>query len=215
VQHYILNEQEKNRESINSVAGDRVLHELYLWPFADAVNANVASVMCSYNQINGSYACEDDYILNTILKDELGFPGYVVSDWNAQKTTAASANAGLDMSMPGDDFSKDPSKIYWGSKLQSAVSSGQVSQDRLNDMVERILAAWYYVGQDSNFPSETFSAWNGGSGGPNVQDDHKTTARAIARDGIVLLKNEDNILPLNKPSSLAIIGSGKFCVIDA
>lgn len=76
--HYILNEQERNRDTMGSNVNDRVMHELYLWPFADAVNANVASVMCSYNKVNGTYACENDGILNKLLKDELGFQGYVM-----------------------------------------------------------------------------------------------------------------------------------------
>ena len=77
--HYIANEQEHNRDFISSSVADRVMHELYLWPFADAVKANVASVMSSYNKFNGTYACENGGILNTLLKDELAFQGYVVS----------------------------------------------------------------------------------------------------------------------------------------
>lgn len=97
--HYIGNEQEKNRETMSSNIDDRTLHELYLWPFADAVKANVASVMCSYNKLNSTWACENDRILNQLLKNELDFQGYVMTDWNAQHSGAASANAGLDMSM--------------------------------------------------------------------------------------------------------------------
>jgi beta-glucosidase len=92
---------------------DRVMHELYLWPFADAVKANVASVMCSYNKINGTWACENDKIMNGLLKNELNFQGYVVSDWNAQHTTQGSANGGMDMTMPGSDFNKG--NVLWGS----------------------------------------------------------------------------------------------------
>ena len=99
--HYIGNEQEKERDTVNSVIDDRTLHELYLWPFAEAVRANVASVMCSYNKVGGQWACENTQILDTILKKELGYRGYVVTDWDAQHTTSGSANAGLDMTMPG------------------------------------------------------------------------------------------------------------------
>jgi beta-glucosidase len=129
----------------------------------------------------------------------------MLSDWGAQHTTVGSANAGLDMTQPGDGFGDN--KFLWGSALTSAVSSGQVPQSRLDDMVTRILAGWYFVGQDSNYPSVTgWTSWNGGKGGPNVQGDHKNVARAIARDSIVLLKNDNNALPLKKPASLAIIG---------
>jgi beta-glucosidase len=76
------------------------MHELYLWPFYDAIKADVASVMCSYNKVNGTWACENDAILNGLLKGELGFRGHVLSDWNAQHSTVESANTGLDMTMP-------------------------------------------------------------------------------------------------------------------
>lgn len=107
--------------------------------------------------------------------------------------------------MPGDNFGDN--KFLWGTALQSALSSNQVPQSRLDDMVTRILAAWYFTGQDVSYPKVTgWTSWNGGKGGPNVQGDHKTVARAIARDGIVLLKNEGGALPLKKPASLAVVG---------
>jgi beta-glucosidase len=77
--HFIGNEQEKNRQSMSANIPDRAMHELYLWPFADAVKANVGSVMCSYNQVNGSFACENSQIINNLLKGELDFQGFVVS----------------------------------------------------------------------------------------------------------------------------------------
>ena len=77
--HYIGNEQERNRETMSSNIDDRTLHELYLWPFADSVKAGVASFMCSYNKVNGSWACENDKLINGILKGELNFQGYMVS----------------------------------------------------------------------------------------------------------------------------------------
>lgn len=112
----------------------------------------------------------------------------------------------MDMSMPGDNFGDN--KFLWGSALSSALSSNQVPLSRLNDMVTRILASWYLLGQDSNYPTVSgWTSWNGGRGGPNVQGAHKTVARAIARDGIVLLKNTGGALPLKKPVSLAVVGS--------
>lgn len=195
--HFILNEQELNRETLSSSVDDRSMHELYLWPFADAVYAGVASVMCSYNKINGTWACENDGILDGLLKGELGFKGYVMSDWGAQHTTVQSANTGLDMTMPGSDY--NGGTILWGPQLTSVVKSGQVSESRLDDMVTRILAAWYLVGQDSGYPSINIQA--------DVQGSHKTNVRAVARDGIVLLKNTGSILPLSKPSKIALVGS--------
>ncbi|KAK3353923.1 glycoside hydrolase superfamily [Lasiosphaeria hispida] len=196
VKHFIGNEQELNRETMSSTIDDRTIHELYLWPFAEAVHANVASVMCSYNKVNGTWACENDKILNGLLKNELGFPGYVVSDWNAQHTTNGAAIGGLDMTMPGSDY--NGKGILWGGLLNQAVSNNQVSKARLDDMTKRILASWYLLKQDSGYPRINIKA--------NVQGNHKENIRAVARDGIVLLKNS-GILPLKKPTKIAVIGS--------
>jgi beta-glucosidase len=194
--HFIGNEQELNRETITSNIDDRTMHELYLWPFADAVHSNVASVMCSYNKLNGTWACENDKIMNGLLKKELGFQGYVMSDWNAQHTTTGSANGGMDMTMPGSDY--NGKTVLWGPQLNSAVNGGQVAKARLDDMAKRVLAAWYLTGQNSGFPAINLKA--------NVQGNHKDNVRAVARDGIVLLKNT-GVLPLKKPSKIALIGS--------
>ncbi|CAG7924406.1 unnamed protein product [Penicillium olsonii] len=205
--HWLGNEQEHHRETMSSNIGDRATHELYLWPFMNAVKANVASVMCSYNKFNQTWACESDAILNKLLKDELGFKGYVVSDWNAQHTGVNSALAGLDMTMPGSDFNTPRGNIFWDSNLVQAVSNGSVPQSRLDDMVTRILAAWYLLDQDQGYPEVTFSSWDGGKATVDVTADHGSLVRTVARDSIVLLKNEDDILPLQEPQILAIIGS--------
>ncbi|KAK3312130.1 glycoside hydrolase superfamily [Apodospora peruviana] len=194
--HYIGNEQELNRETMSSNIDDRTMHELYLWPFADAVHSEVASVMCSYNKLNSTWACENDRAQNQLLKTELGFQGYVVSDWNAQHTTTGAANGGMDMTMPGSDY--NGKTILWGPQLNSAVNNNQVSKSRLDDMAKRILAAWYFLGQNKGYPGINIKA--------NVQGNHKENVRAVARDGIVLLKN-NGILPLKKPGKIAVIGS--------
>lgn len=221
--HYLLNEQELNRNTMSSNVDDRTLHELYLWPFADAVRANVASVMCSYNKINGSWACENEHAMQKLLKDELGFKGYVMvslsrnlflslyfivlisnvasctkqSDWNAQHTTTGSANAGMDMTMPGSDF--NGGNVLWGPQLNTAVNNNQVARTRLDDMARRVLAAWYLTEQDKGYPPINIRA--------NVQGNHKENVRAVARDGIVLLKNDAGALPFKAPRRLAIVGS--------
>ncbi|OJD36913.1 glycoside hydrolase family 3 protein [Diplodia corticola] len=210
--HYIGNEQELNRTTVSENIDDRAMHELYLWPFADAVRAGPASFMCSYNKLNGTWACENDKALNNLLKEEQGFQGYVMTDWGAHHTTVESANAGLDMSMPGTDYNKTPESLYWGANLTAAVDAGDIAQERLDDMVVRILAAWYALGQDDpDYPPVTFNSWaaEGQRGGfPAPQTQHNEIARAVARDGIVLLKNENGALPLDAAAagSLAIIG---------
>lgn len=198
--HYIVNEQELNRETISSNVGDREMHELYLWPFAEAVHANVASVMCSYNKINGTWACENDAVMTKLLKEELGFPGYVMTDWYATTGTVSGAEAGLDMMMPGANYNNDPGSVWWGPQLKTVVENGTVSLTTIEDKVRRILAAWYLLGQDQGeYPPVNLAA--------NVQGTHKDNVRATARDGIVLLKNDGAILPLKTPKKIAVIGS--------
>ncbi|KAF2873293.1 glycoside hydrolase superfamily [Massariosphaeria phaeospora] len=171
--HYVLNEQEHFRQAlewgtpnaISSNIDDRTLHEIYAWPFADSVRAGVASIMCSYNQVNNSYACQNSKLMNGILKDELGFQGFVQSDWLAQRSGVASALAGLDMTMPGDGLKWADADSLWGPQLTKAVLNGSVPMDRLDDMVTRVVAAWYQLGQDDT------DKWPlpppDGEGGPN------------------------------------------------
>ncbi|KAK7032002.1 glycoside hydrolase family 3 protein [Favolaschia claudopus] len=207
--HYINNEQEHFRDMSSSIVDDRFQHELYALPFLRSVQANVASVMCSYNQINSSFACENDKMLNGVLKTEFGFQGYVVSDWWATHSTL-SINAGLDMTMPGD-VSANSGTSYFGSNLTAAVNSGAVSQTRISDMATRILAAWYLVGQDSGFPAVNFDAWNTGSSfnqHVNVQSNHATLIRQIGAASTVLLKNTNSALPLKAPKTIGIVGNG-------
>ncbi|GJC89550.1 putative beta-glucosidase M [Colletotrichum liriopes] len=120
--HWLLNEQEYRRrvsdlgEAISSNVDDRTLRELYVWPFMDSLKEGAASVMCSYQRANHSYGCQNSKLLNGILKTELGFEGFVVSDWQGQMGGVASANAGLDLVMPDAGF--------WGDKLTEAVNNG-------------------------------------------------------------------------------------------
>ncbi|CAI6091692.1 unnamed protein product [Clonostachys chloroleuca] len=198
LKHYVANEQELNRDSMSSNVDDRTMHEIYLWPYAEAVHAGVAAVMCSYNKLDGTWACENDHYLNGLLKEELAFPGYIMTDWGAQHSTVESANTGLDMSMPGSAWAGD--NVYWGDNLSRAIQSGQVSEERVGDMATRILAAWYKTGQDAGFPSIDLTR--------DVKANHADNVRAVARDGTILLKNEGGILPLSGPLSIAVVGSG-------
>ncbi|KAI8992753.1 beta-glucosidase [Trametes punicea] len=207
--HYINNEQEHFRTQESSNVDDRTEHEVYVHPFMRAVQAGVASVMCSYNLVNGTYACENDRTLNQILKDEIGFQGYVMSDWSAQHSTL-SAVAGLDMSMPGDiTFGSHTS--YFGMNLTDFVENGTIAEARVDDMAERIIAAWYLLGQDKNYPAVSFNAFDTTDPATNahvdVQDDHYQVVREIGAAGTVLLKNVGAALPLKKPRSIAVIGN--------
>ncbi|QSZ36677.1 hypothetical protein DSL72_006558 [Monilinia vaccinii-corymbosi] len=232
IKHFIGNEQEHFRQSyewglpnaLSSNIDDRSLHELYGWPFGDSVKAGVASVMCSYQMVNNSYSCANSKLLNGILKDELGFQGFVQSDWLAQRSGVASALAGLDMTMPGDGLLWANGNSLWGPELSKSVLNGSLPVSRLNDMVTRIVASWYQLGQDdkSKFDGKgpNFSSWTTeqkgyiNPGSPDDKDEkvvnkfihvqgtgndsHSIIARQVATEGTVLLKNENNTLPLNK-----------------
>ncbi|KAI0335394.1 beta-glucosidase [Cubamyces sp. BRFM 1775] len=201
--HFINNEQEHFRDSSSSNVDDS---NTSFTPIR--VQADVASVMCSYNQINGTFACENDGTINKILKGEMGFQGYVMSDWYATHSTTPASNGGLDMTMPGDEFFGSFS-TYFGDNLVNAVKQGDVPQERLDDMATRILAAWYMLGQDSGYPAVNFNSWLSFLGqNVNVQGDHANIIRTIGGASAVLLKNTGNVLPLHAPKSMAIVGTG-------
>lgn len=228
--HYIGNEQEGQRsrtvsangtitEALSSNIDDRTLHELYLWPFADAVKAGTASVMCAYSRINGRYACDDPNTLS-MLKDELAFPGYVVSDWFATHGTASYANAGLDLEMPGN-VSALYGASYFGTPLLQAVQNGSVPMSRLDDMATRILKPFYKLEQDVDFPPvdgpnslllgiNTFghAGINATPPAIDVRGDHASLIRKLGAAGTVLLKNTDNYLPLTRPMNVGVFGNG-------
>ncbi|KAF2771068.1 putative beta-glucosidase [Teratosphaeria nubilosa] len=210
--HFIAYDQETNRNpdgynaSVSSNLDDKTMHELYLWPFQDAVHAGTGSVMCSYNRINGSYACQNSKTMNGLLKTELGFQGLVVSDWGGQHTGVASANAGLDMAMPDSD--------YWLGNLTTAVANGSLAQSRLDDMAIRIIATWYKFNPEPNpgfgvpanlsLPHEFV---NGRS------LDSASTILQGAVEGHVLVKNT-GALPLSAPPFLSIYGYDAYAALQ-
>lgn len=212
--HYIGNEQETDRNptinsdnetvaSVSSNIDDTTLHELYLWPFVDAVHAGTVSIMCSYNRLNNSYACQNSKALNGILKTELGFQGYVVSDWFAQHSGVASAEAGMDMVMPSG-------LAYWGPNLTEAVQNGTIPEARLDDMATRVMATWYYTNQDNGYPARGVGMPASLNAPHEVVDARSPAARPgllqAAVEGHVLVKNVNNTLPLQKPRLLTVYG---------
>ncbi|KAH9921655.1 beta-glucosidase [Fomitopsis serialis] len=207
--HYIDYEQEYKRTQESSNVDDRTNHEIYLKPFLRAVMAGTASVMCSYNMINDTYACENDRTLNQLLKSELGFRGYIMSDWGGQESTL-SAMAGLDMTMPGD-ITLGSGTSWWGPNLTAFVNNATIPLSRVDDMATRILAGYYLLGQDQNYPNVSFNAFNPYDTVHNlnvdVQADHYKIVREIGAEGAVLLKNTNNALPLAAPRSILVVGS--------
>ncbi|CAG8877696.1 unnamed protein product [Penicillium nalgiovense] len=216
IKHYIGNEQEMHRMSsvvtkgYSSNIDDRTLHELYLWPFAEGVRAGVGSLMTSYSDVNSSSCSQSSKLLNGILKDELGFQGFVMTDWLGHYSGVASAIAGLDMSMPGDGAVPLFGDSYWGPELSRSVLNGSVPMDRLNDMVRLSLTKLLdqHPGQGGPaLPGALFSPSGVVNQFVDVTSNHNVTARAVAREAITLLKNDMDILPLHSDDSLKVFGT--------
>jgi beta-glucosidase len=177
------------------VIGQQALHEIYVAPFVDVVNAGVASIMCSYNKINGPYACNNPDTLNTILRDQVGFRGFVTSDWGANHTLLF-VNDGLDMEMWGP-FVKDMTEA-----MQKALNSGEVSEATIDRAVGRILCQMDRFGLLDGKGKHTIT--------PIDTAADAAVVRKTGQDAAVLLKNSDATLPLTKEDlhSLVLIGPG-------
>lgn len=204
-----------------------------MWPFANAVRARAASVMCSYQRINGSYGCQNSKILNGLLKGELGFQGFVMSDWSAVHTGVASIEAGLDMDMPGYILPPSSSPIvingtqsfssFLGGNITIGVTNGTIDMERLDDMVTRIMVPYYALHQDEDFPTvdpsvARFKPWTPldiwlrewnltGPSHRDVRGNHSELIRKQAAASTVLLKNENQALPLKNPRRIAVYGN--------
>lgn len=190
--HYVLNNQENARGSISVVVDERTLFEMYLPPFKGAIEANVGSFMCSYNRINGVYSCENNSTLNLDLKQRLGFKGWVMSDWRAAHSV--SINQGLDQEMPESK--------YFGDSLKGMVQSGQVTKEKLDDSVIRVLTPLFALGIMDNPNSNSINT--------NVSTAAQmAVAKELTEKTSILLKNENNLLPLNATSvrKIVIIGN--------
>ncbi len=195
VKHYALNNQEWNRGSVDVEVDDRTLHEIYLPAFEAAVKeAHVLTVMGAYNRFRGDYCCASDLLLNQILKRSWGFAGFVVSDWAATHDTLASALGGLDVEMnAGKDIQ------YFKEPLLQAVQGGQVPMAVLDDKARRVL---YVMAKIHRLDGVSRAA-----GSINTPE-HQAVARRVAEEGIVLLKNDRHLLPLDplKTKSILVIG---------
>lgn len=182
IKHFAFNDQETNRATVDSIVDERTMREAELLAFEIGIkDGNPGNVMCSYNKLNGVYACENPYLLTTVLKNEWGFKGVVQSDWGATHSTVAAALAGLDEEEPGAvDDNNALLGSFFNTKLRAAVQAGSVSIARLNDMVQRKLRTLIRVGVMDDPPK---------AGGAIDEAAGNADALAIARQSAVLLKN--------------------------
>ncbi|EOO04191.1 putative glycoside hydrolase family 3 domain protein [Phaeoacremonium minimum UCRPA7] len=209
--HFAAYNQDTNRfgldpgwDTVDIIADKRALHELYFPAFKASVQeAKAGSVMCSYNKLNGFFACENEWLLNKTLKSEWGFDGFVVADWYfSTRSTVAAANNGLDISMPGGSFESSYGfPAYYGELLAEAVANGSVPASRIDDMVMRLWRPMFAVGAIDEPVS--------GHSLANVRTrEHLDLAQKMAEDGTVLLKNEKATLPISKKKygKIAVFG---------
>ena len=191
IKHFSFNDQESGRTLANAIIDERSGRETDLLAFEIGIkDSNVQSVMCSYTLTNGQYDCENEYLLNQVLKGDWNFPGFVMSDWWATQSTVNAALNGLDQ--------EQPNQQYFAS-LGAAITNGQVPQSRLDNMVTRILRAMYAVGlfdNPQNIQPVPFAA-------------DAAVAQELEESGAVLLQNNNNLLPLNASTikSIAVIGN--------
>jgi beta-glucosidase len=196
VKHFALNNQEFERDSINVEVDERTLHEIYLPAFKAAVQeAGVWSVMGAYNQFHGQHCCENDYLLNKILKDEWGYKGLVMSDWAGVHYTREAALNGLDLEMGTERNYND---FYLAQPYLDGLQSGAFPMAGLDEKVRRnlrVMIATHVLDANRKPGSLNTAA-------------HQTVARRVAEEGIVLLKNDNHTLPLDAKTlkSIAVIG---------
>lgn len=184
--HFAANNQEHDRMRVSADVDPRPLREIYLRGFEHVVTeAHPWVIMCSYNRINGVHTAEDPWLLTTVLRDRWGFAGLVVSDWGAVNDRVASLIAGLDLDMPGSAFS--------AAQIIDAVAAGSLDEDVLDRSVRRVLHLARRTG--AHQVSASFDT-----------DEHHALAREAAGRGIVLLKNDDGLLPLPPQTRIAVIG---------
>ncbi len=187
IKHFAANNQENERMSVSAEVDKRTLREIYFPAFETAVKkAQPWTVMCSYNRLNGTYASEHKWLLTDVLRNDWGFEGYVMSDWGAVRNRVKGIIAGMDLEMPGSGGANDRAIIQ-------AVQEGSLKEETLDLAVERILNIVYRYAE--NRRNEEFSR----------EKDHQKAAE-IARQCIVLLKNEAQVLPLSANEKIALIG---------
>jgi beta-glucosidase len=194
VKHYACNNQETQRDSIDAIVDERTLHEIYLPAFEAAVKqGRVRAVMSAYNQVNDQFMSANHYLLTDVLKRDWGFDGLVMSDWGGTHDALGPANAGLDLEMPsGDNLNPQ--------NLSPLIGQGRIAQATIDDKVRRLLRLMIVMGWMDHSQKNPSINWD--------DPQSNQTALAVAREGIVLLKNQSNLLPLNPATMHSVLLMG-------
>lgn len=212
VKHYLDNNQEGfippnstaqfgfgDRHSTSAEVDERTNMELYMPPFEGAVKAGVLSVMCSNNLINGQYACENNEVMNTMLRERNPFLGWVCSDYDGTRSTIAAANNGLDIAMPGPPTRPD----FFGTYLTEAVANGTVAESVITQKAVRIVFSLAAIGAldvpNPNTPANDVTS-----------TENVALSRKLAAESCTLLKNRNQLLPLQDSVTVAVIGNAAF-----
>ncbi len=204
VKHFALNNQEIDREYVNVIVDDRTLHEIYLPAFKAAVQeGGTWAIMGAYNRYKDQFCCHNQYLLNDILKQEWGFDGVVISDWGGTHDTHQAAYNGLDIEMGtwtdglAWNWSNAYDKYFLAKPFLAELQNGKIDEKVLDEKVRRILRLSFRTTLNPDRPYGSFAT-----------EEHALTARRIAQEGIILLKNEDNLLPLDpkQPQKILIVG---------
>jgi beta-glucosidase len=192
LKHFVANDAETDRHTVNNILDEETLREVYALPFEIAVrDSNPWTIMSAYNRVNGPKMAASP-LLNSMLKDEWGWDGAVVSDWTGVQSTVDTGNEGNDLEMPGP-FG------FWGEKLLAAVQSGEVSEDAINAKVERLLRLAYRVGKFADAESKKAKEF--------TNAELQAFARSVGSQSIVLAKNDNSTLPIESPVSIAVVGA--------
>ncbi len=191
--HFAVNSQELRRMAMNAVVDERTLREIYLTGFEIAIKEGKAkTIMSAYNEVNGTYANENEHLLKEILRDEWGFNGIVITDWGASNDHALGVKAGSNLEMPNPGLAS-------ARELIEAVKSGKISEEDVNERVDELMDAVITLYVKAQNRPESFDI-----------DAHHEIAKRASAESTVLLKNEDKILPLKKGAKVAIIGDFAF-----
>jgi beta-glucosidase len=193
VKHFVANDAETDRFTVNNLVGERALRELYLAPFEAIVeNAHPWGIMTAYNTVNGTTMTEHHHLVNEVLRGEWGFDGFNVSDWMAARDTVGALRGGLDVAMPG------PQTVY-GEALAQAVRDGRLDESEVDEAVRRVLRLAARVGALADAEPAVTE--------PPAPVDGEALARELARRSFVLVRNENNALPLRPGQKVALIGA--------